>query len=72
FAKECGAEAAALPTMIEEARIELDARFPLVSLITKQSLEELSLCAGSRVVASFKATAVHLIPRHVRPQPPSG
>ena len=55
-----------------QARIELDAGFPLVSLITKQSLEELSLCAGSRVVASFKATAVHLIPRHVRPQPPSG
>lgn len=44
-------------------RVELDAGFPLVALITKQSLEELSLAAGSRVVASFKATAVHLIAR---------
>jgi molybdopterin-binding protein len=49
-----------------QARVELDAGFPLVALITKQSLEELSLGAGSRVAASFKATAVHLIPRHGR------
>ena len=49
------------------ARVDLDAGFPLVALITKQSLEELSLDEGSRVVASFKATAVHLIPRHSRP-----
>jgi len=55
-----------------QARVELDAGFPLVALITKQSLEELSLEAGSRVVASFKATAVHLIPRHARPRDPSG
>ena len=55
-----------------QARVELDAGFPLVALITKQSLEELSLGAGSRVVASFKATAVHLIPRHARPQGPPG
>jgi molybdopterin-binding protein len=47
-------------------RIELDAGFPLVVLITKQSLEELSLGPGSRVAASFKATAAHLIPRHGR------
>ena len=53
------------------ARVELDAGFPLVALITKQSLEELSLDAGSRVVASFKATAVHLISRHARSQEPS-
>ena len=43
-------------------RAELDAGFGMVALITKQSLEELSLTGGSRVVASFKATAVHLIP----------
>ncbi len=49
------------------ARVDLDAGFPLVALITKQSLEELTLDEGSRVVASFKATAVHLIPRHSRP-----
>lgn len=49
-----------------QVRIELDAGFPLVALITKQSLEELSLGPGSRVDASFKATAAHLIPRHGR------
>ncbi len=47
-------------------RVELDAGFPLVALITKQSLEDLALAAGSEIVASFKATAVHLIPRHGR------
>jgi molybdopterin-binding protein len=54
-----------------QARVDVDAGFPLVALITKQSLEDLSLESGSRVVASFKATAVHLIPHHARPQSPS-
>ncbi|MEE8369784.1 MAG: TOBE domain-containing protein, partial [Dehalococcoidia bacterium] len=44
------------------ARIQLDAGFKMVALITKQSLDDLELAPGSRVVASFKATAVHLIP----------
>ena len=44
------------------ARVELDAGFPLVAFITKQSLEDLALDAGTRVQASFKATAAHLIP----------
>lgn len=43
-------------------RVELDAGFPLVALITKQSLEELSIERGAGVVATFKASAVHLIP----------
>jgi tungstate transport system ATP-binding protein len=43
-------------------RVELDAGFPLVALITKQSLEDLALTPGASVVATFKATAVHLIP----------
>ncbi len=43
------------------ARVELDAGFPLVALITKQSREELSLVEGSAAVATLKATAVHLI-----------
>jgi molybdopterin-binding protein len=43
-------------------RVELDAGFPLVALITKQSLEDLALAPGASVVATFKATAVHLIP----------
>jgi tungstate transport system ATP-binding protein len=45
-------------------RVELNAGFPLVALITKQAREDLELSEGSRVEASFKAMAVHLIPRH--------
>ena len=48
----------------------LDAGFPLVALITKQSLEELALVPGSRVMASFKATAAHLIPHRQQPVSP--
>ena len=48
------------------ARVQLDAGFSMVALITKQSLDDLALAPGSRVVASFKATAVHLIPHRVR------
>jgi len=43
-------------------RIEIDAGFPLVALVTKQSREDLSLEPGASVFATFKATAVHLIP----------
>jgi molybdopterin-binding protein len=42
-------------------RVELDAGFPLVSLITKHALEDLALEPGSEVTATFKAAAVHLI-----------
>ncbi len=46
-------------------RVELDCGgFTLIALITKQSLEELALAPGAQAVASFKAMAVHLIPRH--------
>jgi tungstate transport system ATP-binding protein len=45
------------------ARVEIDAGFPAVSLITRQSLEDLALAPGSAVVATFKAAAVHLIRR---------
>lgn len=44
------------------ASVTLDAGFHIVALITKQSLEDLGLSPGSDVIASFKATAVHLIP----------
>jgi molybdopterin-binding protein len=43
-------------------RVEIDAGFPLVALVTKQSCEDLSLEPGASVFATFKATAVHLIP----------
>ena len=45
-------------------RVELDAGFPLVALVTHHSVEALGLEAGVETVATFKATAVHLIRRH--------
>ena len=42
-------------------KIELDCGFPLVAYITNQSLENLSLSEGKEVIASFKATAIHVI-----------
>ena len=42
-------------------RLKIDCGFPLMVLITKRSADELGLDVGSGVVASFKATAVHLI-----------
>jgi tungstate transport system ATP-binding protein len=44
-------------------RVRLDCGFDLVAYVTRQSLEELSLAEGGKVTASFKATAVHVIPR---------
>lgn len=41
-------------------KLYLDCGFKLVAAITNQSLEKLSLQAGSQVYASFKATAVHV------------
>lgn len=46
-----------------QARVVVDCGFPLAALITKQSLEDLGLKVGDEAVASFKASAVHLIPR---------
>ncbi|MCL5961480.1 MAG: TOBE domain-containing protein [Chloroflexi bacterium] len=37
--------------------------FDLVATVTKQSQAGLSLKPGAQVLASFKATAVHLIPK---------
>jgi tungstate transport system ATP-binding protein len=44
-------------------RVELDAGFRLVALVTKHAVEELGLGPGVHVAATFKATAVHLIRR---------
>jgi tungstate transport system ATP-binding protein len=46
-----------------QVRVTVDCGFPLVAVITRQSLEDLRLGVGARVVASFKASAIHLIPR---------
>ena len=42
-------------------KVELDCGFWIAALVTPRSLEELALGPGVAVVASFKATAVHLI-----------
>lgn len=46
-----------------QVRVSLDCGFPLVALITRRSAEELAFQEGTQVLASFKATAVHLIER---------
>jgi tungstate transport system ATP-binding protein len=42
-------------------KVELDCGFFLSAYVTAQSLSELDLHPGRQVVASFKATSVHLI-----------
>lgn len=44
-------------------KIEVDCGFPLVSYVTNETLVLLGLGEGKDVVASFKATAVHVISR---------
>ena len=43
-------------------RVILDAGFPLTALLTRESCRDLDLGFGSAVYATFKATAVHVIP----------
>jgi molybdate transport system ATP-binding protein len=44
-------------------KVYVDAGFPMVSLITETALDELQAKPGSEITATFKATAVHLIPK---------
>ncbi len=44
-------------------RVELEAGFPLVALVTRPSREELQLEPGRSVWALIKAPAIHLVPR---------
>jgi tungstate transport system ATP-binding protein len=46
-----------------QLKVTIDCGFPLASIITRRSWEELNLEKGSEVIASFKASALHLIPR---------
>jgi tungstate transport system ATP-binding protein len=48
-------------------RVRVDCGFDLVAYVTRQSLDELGLEEGKNVTASFKATAVHVIPRGTLP-----
>jgi tungstate transport system ATP-binding protein len=43
-------------------KVSLDCGFPLVAYVTRESYASLALEEGKEVFASFKATAVHLIP----------
>ncbi len=43
-------------------RARVDCGVPLVALITRASVVDMNLAVGREVVASFKASAVHLIP----------
>ncbi len=49
------------PVGLAGVRVTVDCGFPLVALVTRRSAEGLALTPGSEVVASFKATAAHLI-----------
>jgi tungstate transport system ATP-binding protein len=42
-------------------KVHLDCGFPLVAFVTKPSLDVLNLREGGAVIATFKATAVHVI-----------
>ena len=44
-------------------KLNLDGGFPLVAYVTQPSCEDLGLKEGMKVIASFKATAVHLMRR---------
>ncbi|MFA5026751.1 MAG: ABC transporter ATP-binding protein [Candidatus Methylomirabilota bacterium] len=46
-----------------QVRVELDCGVRLISLVTKQSAEEMEVRPGAVMGVTFKATAVHLIPR---------
>lgn len=51
-------------------RILLDAGFPLTALLTRESCRDLHLAPGTRVYATFKASAVHVIPVNGRYEGP--
>lgn len=46
--------------------VEVDCGFRLVAAITPRSVQDLGLACGQEVLATFKATAAHLLPRAPR------
>ncbi len=42
-------------------KVQLDCGFPLIAYVTAQSLEDLALKEGKEVVATFKATSIHVV-----------
>ncbi len=47
-----------------QVRVTVDCGFDLVALITRRSCEEMGLVTGKDIVATFKASSLHLIKRH--------
>lgn len=47
-----------------QMRITVDCGFPILALITARSAEEMHLEIDTPICASFKASSIHLIPRH--------
>ncbi|MDD5289150.1 MAG: ABC transporter ATP-binding protein [Dehalococcoidales bacterium] len=47
-----------------QARITLNCGFPLTALITKRSCDDMKLGEGKEVIATFKASIIHLIPHY--------
>ena len=45
-------------------KVELDCGFRIAAFVTPRALEQLGLAPGRAVVATFKATSVHLIRKH--------
>jgi tungstate transport system ATP-binding protein len=48
--------------MAAQVRVTVNCGFPLTSIITRRSCEEMELQTGREVVVSFKASTVYLIP----------
>jgi molybdopterin-binding protein len=46
-----------------QVRVLIDCGFPLVAQIAHRAVEEMALVEGMPVVAGFKASAAHVIPR---------
>jgi tungstate transport system ATP-binding protein len=46
-------------------KVQLDCGFPLVAYVTHHSMENLSLREEKPIMASFKATAIHVVRRKV-------
>ena len=44
-------------------RVEVSCGFPILAIVTKKSAEDLNLNIGSKVYATFKATAIHILKR---------
>ena len=42
-------------------RIQIDCGFPITAHVTQQAMDDLHIESGMRIVAVFKATAVHVI-----------